>query len=76
MATDLNKLLEHARMTKADVARALGLNKSSLTRWAEVGVPANRVIDVERITGIPRQAIRPDLYVGHFPAPARVGDAA
>ena len=74
MDIDLTQLLAHARLTKADVARRLRLNKSTVTRWADNGVPADRVIDLEQATGIPRQAIRPDLYVGILPpsrAPAR-----
>ena len=46
----------------ADLARTLGVNKSTITRWASGRVPAERVLDVERITGVPRHALRPDLY--------------
>jgi DNA-binding transcriptional regulator YdaS (Cro superfamily) len=43
-------------------AAAWGVDKSRLTRWAKNGIPAERVLDVERITGIPREQLRPDLY--------------
>jgi DNA-binding transcriptional regulator YdaS (Cro superfamily) len=46
----------------SDVARALGVNKSALTRWKQRRVPAERVLDVERVTDIPRHVLRPDLY--------------
>lgn len=45
-----------------DLAERLGLNKSTITRWAQSMVPAERVLDVEDATGIAREEIRPDLY--------------
>lgn len=44
----------------ARVARGLGLRSSAVAVW--VRVPAERVVEVERITGIPREQLRPDLY--------------
>jgi hypothetical protein len=44
------------------LAEALGVDKASITRWAKGRIPAERVIEVERITGIPRADLRPDLY--------------
>ena len=49
------------RGAKADLARALGITHAAVRQWSE-RVPADRVVDVERITGIPREALRPDLY--------------
>ncbi len=68
MSTNLSKLLIDARINKAEVARRLGVNKSTLTRWAANGVPAGRVVDFEAATGIPRQAVRPELYISRAPA--------
>ena len=45
----------------AEISRALGMTKGGVTRWQIV--PADRVVEVERITGIPREQLRPDLYV-------------
>jgi DNA-binding transcriptional regulator YdaS (Cro superfamily) len=42
------------------LARRLGLSPSTISEWARV--PAERVIDVERLTGIDRTALRPDIY--------------
>jgi DNA-binding transcriptional regulator YdaS (Cro superfamily) len=50
------------------LATSLGVKHQSLYSWRRV--PAERVIDVERVTGIPRHELRPDIY----PVPA--GDAA
>lgn len=44
----------------AKVARGVGLSRAAVSLWTKV--PAERVVDVERITGIPREQLRPDLY--------------
>ena len=42
------------------LARALGMSHPALREWARV--PDHRVLQVEQITGISRQRLRPDLY--------------
>ncbi|MEH0295892.1 YdaS family helix-turn-helix protein [Agrobacterium sp. CCNWLW71] len=42
------------------LARELGIKHPSLYRWPRV--PAGRVLAFERITGISRHEIRPDVY--------------
>lgn len=44
----------------AKVASELGLTRAAVVKWPRV--PAERVPDVERITGIPRHELRPDLW--------------
>ena len=45
------------------VARAVGnLSKSAIQRWHRTGVPAERCADLERLSGIPRGRLRPDLF--------------
>lgn len=44
------------------LATALRISSQAISQWKRV--PAERVLDVERITGIPRQELRPDLYPG------------
>ena len=53
-------LLRAKRGLLAQIARALGVTKAAVGRWERV--PAERVVEIERITGIPRQQLRPDLY--------------
>lgn len=48
---------------RVQLARLLGITHGAIYQWGEV--PAQRVLDVERLTGIPRHELRPDLY----PAP-------
>jgi DNA-binding transcriptional regulator YdaS (Cro superfamily) len=45
---------------KSELARRLGVKVQSIQQWKRI--PAERVLDVERITGIPRHKLRPDLY--------------
>ena len=51
-----------ADQSAAALARLIGVNRSTFLRWEDRRVPAERVLDVERITGVPRHALRPDLY--------------
>ena len=45
-----------------DLAGPLGVNKSTLSRWERGRVPSERVVEVETLTGIPRQELRPDIF--------------
>ena len=58
---DLHRMVRARGMKLIDVARGVGVNKATVTRWAQRGVPQERVLDVERVTGISRHALRPDL---------------
>ncbi len=44
------------------VARALNVSRQTAWTWFHRQVPAKHVLGVERITGIPRSELRPDLY--------------
>lgn len=44
------------------LARELGIKHTAMYSWTRI--PAERVVDIERVTGIPRQRLRPDLYEG------------
>lgn len=46
----------------SELARAVGVTHGAVSQWATSRVPADRVVAVERATGIPREALRPDLY--------------
>ncbi len=51
---------ERGRLTK--LADTLGINRVTLYRWAKSAVPAEKVVEIERVTGIPRRQLRPDLF--------------
>jgi DNA-binding transcriptional regulator YdaS (Cro superfamily) len=44
----------------AKLATALNLKRQAVYQWQRI--PADHVNTVERITGIPRHELRPDLY--------------
>lgn len=49
------------RGAKSELAKTLGVTHAAVRQWKRV--PADRVLAVERATGIPREALRPDLYM-------------
>jgi len=42
------------------IAEGLGLSTAAIYQWKRV--PADRVVDLERLIEIPREELRPDLY--------------
>ena len=48
--------------SKGQLARALGLTRQALTPWRQV--PLRHLLAIERITKVPRELLRPDLYRG------------
>ena len=45
------------------VARALDVRQSVVSNWAiRNRIPAERVLEIERITGVPCWEIRPDIF--------------
>lgn len=42
------------------IAKSLGLNRATISRWHQV--PAHHVLEVEKITGIRREVLRPDVF--------------
>jgi DNA-binding transcriptional regulator YdaS (Cro superfamily) len=58
------------------LAEELGISRAAVSAWDRV--PAERVLDVERVTGISRFRLRPDIYgpeqkeAGAVPAEARL----
>jgi len=61
--TSLQDLLRAKDMRLADLARLLSVDKATVTRWSQNTVPTKHLFEVERVTGIPREKLRPDLYV-------------
>ena len=42
------------------LGRQLGISGAAVVMWGRL--PATRVLEVERITGVPKELLRPDLY--------------
>ncbi|MDQ0305303.1 transcriptional regulator [Ancylobacter polymorphus] len=71
MSTMLRTWRAEAQLDANSAATGVGVSLPTWSRW-ETGrrrVPAERVLDVERITGISRHDLRPDLYPRE-PAPS------
>lgn len=55
----LTKALDRANGF-AGLGRLIGVSAQAIWQWQRV--PAERVLDVERVTGVARSKLRPDLY--------------
>jgi DNA-binding transcriptional regulator YdaS (Cro superfamily) len=42
------------------LARLLNISSSAVCQWKRI--PAERMLEIERATGVPRELLRPDLY--------------
>lgn len=63
----LNAWIEAERGRLTLLAGECGITHSAVCQWDRV--PSDRVLIVERVTGIPRADLRPDLY-GELPTVA------
>lgn len=52
--------LDEERGRRQQLADALGVSPSAISMWRRI--PAERVADVSRVTGIPRAKLRPDIF--------------
>lgn len=64
MDNTVDRLLEIRGTSLRGLARELGITHVSLRMWRERGVPADRVLAVERLSGgkITRYEMRPDVF--------------
>lgn len=56
------------------LARGLGIKHTALYSWKKV--PAERVLDVERLTGVSRHELRPDVFGPKILGPATASSPA
>ncbi len=49
-------------VTQKELAGRVGLSEQALSKFKRTRIPAERVLDFERVTGISRTRWRPDLY--------------
>lgn len=73
---DLKALLRDRDMKLVDLARLVEVDKATITRWALKEIPADRVEEVARKTGISASTLRPDLAALFTPIPTPDKDAA
>lgn len=60
----LKRAIEEAGGITA-LARLLGITRQTISYWSHPGrkIPAGRIVEIERLTGVAREELRPDLYV-------------
>lgn len=54
------ELVRNERGTAPRIAAACGIQREAVWNWRRV--PAGHVLTIERLLGIPRHLIRPDIY--------------
>lgn len=75
MKTGIDLLREAGVTNVAELAHRMGLKRQTLYQWERV--PERHILTIERLTGIPRHLIRPDLYETYTPpAPRETEEAA
>jgi len=57
----LNKAIENAGSQNA-IAAHFGIFPAAVTQWKRAGVPAERVLGLEQLTGVSRHDLRPDVF--------------
>jgi hypothetical protein len=64
-------------MSQRDFARLFSppINQATVSMWERAGIPWNRLIEVEKATGIPRQELAPELFEGLVVVPDQSADA-
>jgi DNA-binding transcriptional regulator YdaS (Cro superfamily) len=55
------QLAIEAAGTRYRLSLLLGIRPASVLKWWRV--PSDRIIQVEEVTGVPRERLRPDLYL-------------
>ena len=60
-STSLQKAIDNAGSV-SDLASLISVTPQSIVHWRNRGIPAKRVLDIERATGISRHELRPDIY--------------
>lgn len=59
--SNIEKAVEKAGGRGA-VARELGVTPEAVRQWIINSIPAKRAIDLERLSGVHRKLLRPDLW--------------
>lgn len=67
----LRQFFNESRGRRSALAKALGISPSAISMW--VSVPSERVLDIERLTGVSRHELRPDIF-GPLPEHAEAAE--
>jgi len=56
------ELVVKAAGSQSQLARALNVTRQTVASWRRRGIPLERAIEIERVLGVPKEAIRPDIF--------------
>lgn len=70
MESPLTQYRTGRKLQQKDLAGELGIRPPTLWKWENWRVPAGRVLEVEKKTGISRYELRPDVF-GKAPRAAK-----
>lgn len=45
-----------------ELGELLGVTYQAIQYWKRAGAPADRIVAIEKVTGVDRERLRPDLY--------------
>jgi DNA-binding transcriptional regulator YdaS (Cro superfamily) len=62
MESPLISFRRRENLTQAQLAERIGVKPPAICKWESRRIPAERVVQVEQVTGVPRHLLRPDLY--------------
>jgi DNA-binding transcriptional regulator YdaS (Cro superfamily) len=62
MSNVLRKWRTENQVTQIELAKLLQTDQTTVCRWEIRGIPPRRVRDVEAVTGISREELRPDVF--------------
>ena len=67
MANILGEYLTLPGNSQEDLAERMDVWQSTISRWLNGRVPAERVLELEQLTNIPRKDLRTDIYPDPIP---------
>jgi DNA-binding transcriptional regulator YdaS (Cro superfamily) len=71
ISTPLANVIRSRGLKFVELAKLAGVDKAAISRWVRGKIPAERVLPLEKATGIPRHELRPDLYPPEEAQPER-----
>lgn len=73
MTTSIAHALKERGLRQQDLANELGVDKSRVSRWVSNAdpIPPQHVLRVEKLTGVSRHDLRPDVF-GEAPEAERL----
>ena len=67
MHSSLHQYFDDPERKQETLATLMGVRQATISRWATGRVPAERVLKVSKITGIPPEDLRPDVFTRESP---------